>query len=376
MIQSSLKGMVAGIFVALTSAGCVSTQTQTDGSTRVHVSLAQALGIPAPQAAPTSATGAPTESRSGTATSPRPTDTTRAELQSAPRAQRIASTALAGIFAKNPYDGTAKTNFPRVAVTITDWSRSDCWEAVATIWRSASRSEKVSEFTVCPNKSMGFAMNNAAKLHLFMEQTSREHSGNVRTIGPKPPMIAVPDSYPMAGGSRQSEFNEFVQQIAVETGWGPGAPTNIWVVGFEKANAAPKGTADAFTDRRLDQQATRVLESALSCTAVSRDFSKEVEPVIEAMGWRREGGITPFQLTSPVTVFGMQSSKVGVSRNGFENTYSTYLDSVSLNQLVKAASLKLGKDGKSFGRTTKLGVLSATQQANGLVLTCTVDVEG
>jgi hypothetical protein len=38
---------------------------------------------------------------------------------------------------------------------------------------------------------VGYAVNNAANLHLFMQQTAVEHSGNVRTVGPKPPMLAI-----------------------------------------------------------------------------------------------------------------------------------------------------------------------------------------
>jgi hypothetical protein len=56
-------------------------------------------------------------------------------------------------------------------------------------------------------------------------------------------MIAVPDSYPMAGGARGNEFNEFIQQLAVDTAWGPGAPTNIWIIGFDKTAVAGKSEA-------------------------------------------------------------------------------------------------------------------------------------
>lgn len=44
-------------------------------------------------------------------------------------------------------------------------------------------------FSVCWGKSVGYAVNNAANLHLFMQQMAVEHSGNVRTMGPKPPML-------------------------------------------------------------------------------------------------------------------------------------------------------------------------------------------
>ena len=156
--------------------------------------------------------------------------------KAAPSGTPIKQTALAGLFAKNPYDGTPKSYFPRVALTITDWSRGDCWTAVAVIWHSKSKSENVPPFSVCWNTSLGFALNNAANLHLFMEQSAIEHSGNVRSIGPKPPMMAVPMQTPLDERSQQS-YQSFIEQIVVDTGWQAGAPTNFWLVGFD-----PKGS--------------------------------------------------------------------------------------------------------------------------------------
>ena len=65
-----------------------------------------------------------------------------------------------------------------MAVTVTDWSRNDCWIGTATIWWSKSKSEPVPAFSVCWGQSVGYAVNNAANLHLFMQQTAVEHSGN------------------------------------------------------------------------------------------------------------------------------------------------------------------------------------------------------
>ena len=155
----------------------------------------------------------------------------------------IRTGALAGLFAKYPYDGTAKTYFPRVAVTVTDWSRNDCWIAVATIWRSKAKSESIAPFSVCWGQSVGFAVNNAANLHQFMQQIAVEHSGNVRTTGPKPPMLAIPDRQPF-GESKQLAFQGFIEQLLLDTGWQAGAPTNLWLVGYDP-NAAKAAPADA-----------------------------------------------------------------------------------------------------------------------------------
>lgn len=155
----------------------------------------------------------------------------------------IRTTPLAGLFTKYPYDGTAKSNYPRVAITLTDWSRSDCWVAQATIWKSKTKSEPVAPFSVCVNGSFGFALNNAANLHLFQEQSAMEHSGNIRSTGPKPPMMATPMQLPF-GESKYSTYHSFIQQLVVDTGWQPGAPTNIWLVGFGADSAMKAGASD------------------------------------------------------------------------------------------------------------------------------------
>ncbi len=155
----------------------------------------------------------------------------------------IRTTSLAGLFAKYPYDGTAKSSYPRVAVTLTDWTRNDCWVAEATIWKSKTKSEAVPSFSVCVNDSLGFAVNNAANLHLFMGQSAVEHSGNVRTIGPKPPMMTTPMKLPF-GETKYATYHSFIQQLVVDTGWQPGAPTNFWLVGFGADSAMKAGAPD------------------------------------------------------------------------------------------------------------------------------------
>jgi len=175
----------------------------------------------------------------------------------------IKTTQLAGLFAKYPWDGTPKSYFPRVAITIVDWSRSDCWVAVATIWMNKSKSESVPPFSVCWNKSLGFAINNAANLHLFMEQSALEHSGNLRTLGPKPPMLAVPMQTPLNEEAKQSAYTGFIEQLVVNTGWQPGAPTNIWITNFNadgaktnsSAAAQSNATKEASEKSSLDQEA-------------------------------------------------------------------------------------------------------------------------
>lgn len=348
----------AGCFlvVTLALAGCVTTQPQADGSTKVHFSL----GAPAKTELPPA----------NTSTQNSPVRTTETI------ATTIRSTELGGIFSKHPYDGTPKTYFPRVAVIVKDWSRSDCWTATATIWWSKSRSETAPAFSVCWRQSVGYAVNNAANLHLFMQQMAVEHSGNVRTSGPKPPMLAIPDRQPIEE-RQQLAFQGFIQQLLIDTGWQPGAPTNLWLVGYD-AKAAAGATAPVASQsaaKPVDAKAKAQLEQALACIAIGQRLDL-AETQLKQAGWRPDQGITPVTLSEPVKVYGFSVRKVAVSRDGGEQTYRSYLTGVSTQQLVKSASLKLGKDGKTYGRLAKAGVLSAGMEGSETTLTCTVSTEG
>lgn len=208
------------LLLPLLLASCVTTQTQSDGSTRVNLSIADALGLPKqPAAAETVTAVANTRTANTTTISPnRPTE------------PALGSTKLAGLFSKYPYDGSAES-FPRVAVTVLDWSRNDCWVASAKIWWNNKKSEAIEPFSVCWPQSLGFAINNAANLHLFMGQTALKHSGNVRSQGPKPPMLAIPDRQPLRE-DQQNAFSGFIQQLVLDTGWAPGGDTSMWIVGY------------------------------------------------------------------------------------------------------------------------------------------------
>jgi hypothetical protein len=360
-------GMTVVAMIALT--GCVTTQPQPDGSTKVHLSL----GVPT-KVSQDGVRSMPTlapEERPGVAT-----NQARQDRISTVTAPGIRTTALAGVFRKHPYDGTPRTYFPRVAVTVTDWSRGDCWSGTATIWWSKSKSEAVPAFSVCWGQSVGFAVNNAANLHLFMQQMAVEHSGNVRTTGPKPPMLAIPDRQPITE-RQQLAFQGFIQQLVLETGWQPGAPTNLWLVGYD-ANAAIRPSTTPVSSKGAlqpaDAKAKAQLEQALACTAIAQRFDL-AESMLKQAGWNPDQGITPVALPQPFKVYGLSVRKVAVSRDGGEQTYRSYLAGVSLQQLVKSASLKLGKDGETYGRLTKVGVLSAGMEGGEATLTCTVSTE-
>ena len=260
---------------------------------------------------------------------------------------------------------------------IRDRSRSDCWSATATIWWSKSKSEVVPGFSVCWGQSVSFAANNAANLHLFMQQMAVDHSGNVRTVGPKPPMLAIPDRQPISE-RQQLAFQGFVQQLVLDTGWQPGAPTNIWLVGYD-TNAPIKPTVPLVSSngasQPVDAKSKAQLEQALGCAAIGPRFEL-AESMLKLSGWNPDQGVTPVTLAEPVNVYGVRVRKVAVSRDGGEQTYRSYLPGITVQQLAKSASLKLGKDGKTYGRLTKVGVLSAGMEGVEATLTCTVNTEG
>ncbi len=363
-----VKVGAASIFAATALTGCVTTQSQADGSTKVHLSLGGVSKISpdSPSSPPTS------EARLATTA-----NQTKPGLPSPVSTPGIRTTALAGVFSKHPYDGTPKTYFPRVAITVTDWSRNDCWIGTATIWWSKSKSEAVPAFSVCWGQSVGFAVNNAANLHLFMQQTAVEHSGNVRTAGPKPPMLAVPDRQPISE-RQQLAFQGFIQQLVLDTGWRPGAPTNLWLVGYD-ANAVIRPTTAPVSSKGapqpVDAKGKAQLDQALACTAISPRFDL-AESMLKQAGWSPDQGIMPVTLTEQVKVYGFSVRRVAVSRDGGEQIYRSYLAGTTLQQLAKSASLKLGKDGKTYGRLTKVGVLSAGMEGGEATLTCTVNTEG
>ncbi|MBI5926472.1 MAG: hypothetical protein HY836_12855 [Aquabacterium sp.] len=339
---SSLRLMTSIGVLALMQAlsGCVTTQAQPDGSTKVRLSVGTSTK-PAQAAAPDNF-----------------------ERQDRAALPSVRTTPLAGVFSKHPYDGTNKTHFPRVAVTVTDWVRNDCWSATATIWWSMSKSEAVPSFSVCRGQSLGYAVNNAANLHLFMQQTAIEHSGNVRTSGPKPPMLAIPDRQPISE-RQQLAFQGFIQQLVRDTGWQPGAPTNLWLVGYgASATVQPWGS-----------KAKIQLEQALSCASITQRFD-QAEAALRLSGWSPDQGITPVTLPEPLRIHGLTVRKVAVSRDGGEHVYRSFMPGVSWQEVVKAAALKLGKDGKTYGRLTKVGVLSADMEGGDPTLTCTVNTEG
>lgn len=144
----------------------------------------------------------------------------------------LSGTKLNRLFLEHPYDGSAASEWPRVSIRVIDWSRSDCWVASAVIWWSDQQHEAVPPHKVCPSGSLRAAMDGAVGLHHFFGKGAIDHTGNVRTDGPRPPMFAVPKQTPLPYAAEQA-FPEFIQQWIAETGWQTGtSEMQVWVVGF------------------------------------------------------------------------------------------------------------------------------------------------
>jgi len=369
------RPLLLAMLVATQLAGCVTTQTQPDGSTRVRVSIADALGIK-----PASSPAAPPAPASAPAPPP---STAESSVPS------IRNTKLAGLFTQHPYDGTAASYFPRVAITVTDWSRNNCWNARAKIWWSPTRSEPVSMFSVCWRSSLGFALNNAAKLHMFVEQTSAlEQTGNVRTEGPKPPLLAVP--YDTAPGRPPGDqaFSGFVEQLVVDTGWGAGAPTNMWIVAYRKesADAVPpgahvppesnkQGKAGAVQAQRSKSAGGLLHRAALRRAFECRGFADDFQTAIEGNHIPNDG--KPLRLNEPLLVYGLKVSVIEYFGLGGEAILRSYFESNTDKEVVNAASTVAGKKWQraSDGGMAN-GPLVVHPKANGAVLQCSVDTEG
>lgn len=207
--------LMAGLITAC------STTPNPDGSTTVKLAIP---GLSQPKATPSQ--------QSNTAAGTNAQAAQKAAAASPPMAGTpISQTKLSNLFQAHPWGGGDKPYYPRVAVTIKDWSRSDCWLADANIWSSAKKSETVTGFTVCMNGGLGAAINGAAGVHLFFDQSQiANHTGNVRTVGPNPPMMAYLD-----GAPNPQLHTTFVQQLVQATGWQPvPGQVTMWIVGFKQ----------------------------------------------------------------------------------------------------------------------------------------------
>ena len=346
--------VLSALCLSAALSGCVTTEERPDGSTLVRFHGSETLGLK-PEAGNSGHTPAQVQN------APATTNT-----NAAPSAPMLSTTPLAGLFTKHPYDGTSKTYYPRVALTIVDWSRNDCWVARAKIWHASNKSENIPPFSVCFNRlSFDFVLNSAAGMRIFMQQMALEHSGNVRTEGPKPPMLATLDRQPMNVDRSQTTYVPFLQQIIAETGWKGGAPTNFWIVGYNAQIAATPDTTEV-----VDVQTLKSLESALSCNP-----RKGFEQAMRTLKISPHRTIDEFT-TAPagLTVFGLPVAGVSMSPDGDEGFYQTrFASEATLAQVNRAASLTSGKSRGFKLSGGKFATLNAAVKNGAVVLNCTIN---
>ncbi|MFT3849820.1 MAG: hypothetical protein QM739_14460 [Propionivibrio sp.] len=283
----------------------------------------------------------------------------------------MATTSLAGFFIKHPFDGTARTYFPRVALTITDWSRDDCWIARAKVWWSSKKSENVPPFSVCfDEQNLEFDARTLADLEIFRRQISIQTTGNVRTEGPTPPMMAAVDQHPMNITRAQSTFPHFLRQVIAETVWKGGAPTNFWVVGYDSKAAASSAGKAATSPISATQR--RDIEKGLSC---------QMTPTLDASLKAAAIPVTGDPAPAPdgLSVFGLPADKVAFNRESGEVVHTAYfIPGVSLQKVAAAAKLRADKG--IYSRQVSVekgvrGVLTASMQNGSPVLQCAIDFE-
>lgn len=337
---------VTAVFLA----GCVTTELRPDGRTTVRFS--------------------PTGGASSTSTNGSPDPVPSVPVP--PAAPMLATTSLPGFFVKYPFDGTTRTYFPRVALTITDWSRDDCWIARAKIWWSSKKSENVSPFSVCFDKqNIEFDGNTLADLDVFRQQIAIQTTGNVRTEGPTPPMMAALDQHPMNTTRAQSTFPRFLRQIIAETGWKGGAPTNFWVVGYGSQSAITT-PANKLVVPPIGAAQWRDIEKGLSC-----QMTATLDASLKVAGIPITG--EPVPVPEGLSVFGVPVTKVAFNRESGVVSHTAYFGSgVSLQKVVAAAKLKGGKGNYSRLVAVEngvVGLLTANVQNGNTVLQCVVDSE-
>jgi hypothetical protein len=175
--------------------------------------------------------------------------------------QPLSSTALAGVFAKT----SSRSSFPRVSITVTNWANSDCWEAKAKLWSSATKSQTVGIFSVPLKNTLTSSVGGAVNYQLFMRQITTSGTGDVRTEGPRPPMLAYPSPDPFGTGQygKSQEAVAFIRELVHTTGWQPGMSTTLWVAKFTREAAKPAASQAAA------KSTIPVLESFKTCDVKS-----------------------------------------------------------------------------------------------------------
>lgn len=167
-------------------------------------------------------------------------DNQKEDAPAEPQAPSIVTTSLLNFFKGNPWDGRAQPAYPLVAVTIRDWSDSNCYVATAVIWHTAKKPEAIPAFSACHDPSqvsLTMAGNDGYRREMFERQlATANHTGNVRTTGPKPPISGTPRD---PAFMNKRGMTQFIAELVTVTGWTFGGGVRFWITGYEPVPANP-----------------------------------------------------------------------------------------------------------------------------------------
>ncbi|UUZ46835.1 hypothetical protein LP420_24035 [Massilia sp. B-10] len=215
-------------------------------------------------------------------------------------------------------------------------------------------------------------------MHIFFGQSSLEHSGNLRTDGPKPPMLAVPDQQPISISDGQTYFQPFVQHLIVGTGWKGGASTNFWIVDFKKqtapASVVPAVKA-AAAPAVANPGAMKDLRLALECQPM-----KNLTTSLKALRLSGDGEL--FAAPAGLKAFGLPLAQVAFNPEAKPGRCAQHRRVCPRRDLRTGAQGgrsqggKVGRRRKAAPRYTKVGQLSAKPgDATALKMECSPDFE-
>lgn len=157
--------------------------------------------------------------------------------------RRIRETPLNDIF-NSPKAGS---DYPHVAITITDWSdritsrgmnptsqshSDDCLTFDATLWRNAKSSEPIKGLIICAGEAHRGFMRGAFDGGFRFASVSGNHTGQRRTTGPLPPANVYPRTVEADGlldGPGQSLMGNLLMEMGLDFSYG-GNVGRVWVV--------------------------------------------------------------------------------------------------------------------------------------------------
>ena len=209
-----------------------------------------------------------------------------------------------------------------------------------------------------------------------MQQIAVEHSGNVRTTGPKP-RCSPSRTDSRSGESKQLAFQGFIEQLLLDTGyWQAGAPI---ISGWSAMTRIAAKMAAATRRRWRRTSPGRQGQSAAGTGARLHGHRQRFDLLkldAQTGGLAAEQGVSPIALPEPLKVYGLNTSKIAISHDGGEQTLA-----VSARREFATGGqggILEARQGRQElrPRDQKLGVLTLGTENGETTLTRTIDTEG